>query len=64
MLQLSNGLWVQTCKDIAGLIMPQRQHQAYVASRGSWVYTTGKWDIICKCDKWVDTAPLLYKPGF
>lgn len=24
MLQLSNGLWVQTCKDIAGLIMPQK----------------------------------------
>lgn len=55
------------CKPAKTLLVskcPRRQHQAYVASHGSWVYTTGKWDIICKCDKWVDTAPLLYKPGF
>lgn len=48
MLKLSNGLWVQTCGDIAGLIMPPKGSASLtVASHESWVYTTGKWDIIC-----------------
>lgn len=64
-LKLSNGPWVQTCKDIAGPVMPQKAQRGLTfASCGSQVYATGKWEVICKWDKWVNTAPLLYKPGF
>lgn len=64
-LKLSNDPWVQTCKDVAGPIRPKKaQRRLTVASHGSRIYATGKWDIICKWDKWANTAPLLYKPGF
>lgn len=64
-LKLSNDPWVQTCKDVAGPVMPKKaQRRLTVASHGSRIYATGKWDIICKWDKWANTAPLLYKPGF
>lgn len=61
-LKLSNDPWVQTCKDIDAPIKPQKaQWELTVASHGSQVYATGKWDIVCKWVKWVNTAPLLYK---
>lgn len=64
-LKLSNDPWVQTCKSISGSMMPQTAQQGLtVASHGSQVYATSKGDIICKWEKWVNTAPLLYKPDF